>query len=217
MPIPILPSSLPSPAAAKIPFTSIRKSLRLVVDEQEDLEEPKDVSYVYSGYAPLSVRLVQCVVQKGGVLNDANGDKQDAKNGKSTNAVLGKVRAHPILGWKGFEDVLEAIPGETFDVIQTGHQDGTTRPSGTLCKCNSGHMPQSTDLCFMNVPQYCSKKEPRRAWSSSWEGAPIPRSRRCVGSVSRVSVSRGSDAPSARLSNPRTTTQGGESSLQPRG
>ncbi|KAI5124115.1 hypothetical protein M0805_000928 [Coniferiporia weirii] len=109
-------------SALKIPYTSLRKSLRLVTEETDDLDEPDDISYVYSGYAPLSVRLVQCVVQKGGVLNapTAASDGSDSlrRKGKLTApASLGKVRAHPILGWKGFEDVVESLPGETIDVI----------------------------------------------------------------------------------------------------
>ena len=29
-----------------------------------------------------------------------------------------KVHAHPIVGWKGFEDVVASIPGETVDIVQ---------------------------------------------------------------------------------------------------
>jgi len=45
-------------------FPLLRKNLRLIV---EDLDEaaPNDVAYVYSGYAPLSVRLVQQAVRGG--------------------------------------------------------------------------------------------------------------------------------------------------------
>lgn len=43
-------------------FPLLRKNLRLIV---EDLEEatPNDVAYVYSGYAPLSIRLIQQAVR----------------------------------------------------------------------------------------------------------------------------------------------------------
>lgn len=65
---------------------------------------------------------MQCVAQKGGVIsNPAEREKatQDAAapNGGG-RALPSKVQAHPIVGWKGFEDVLPAIPGETFDIIQ---------------------------------------------------------------------------------------------------
>eukprot|EP00026_Physarum_polycephalum_P005659 Phypoly_transcript_05694.p1 GENE.Phypoly_transcript_05694~~Phypoly_transcript_05694.p1 ORF type:complete len:610 (+),score=111.39 Phypoly_transcript_05694:24-1832(+) len=46
-------------------FPLMRKGLRLIV---EDLDEttPNDVAYVYSGYAPLSIRLIQQAVRPGG-------------------------------------------------------------------------------------------------------------------------------------------------------
>ena len=97
-------------------------------DEPEDVDEPTEISYVFSGYSPLSVRLVQCVVQKNGVLGKAG-----AKNEKGDNANKGKTtgvsrpRAHPIFGWKGFEDVLESLPGETVDVPLAPRPAGAPR------------------------------------------------------------------------------------------
>jgi len=46
-------------------FGALRKSLHLIV---EDIDEnnPTDVAFVYSGYAPLSVRLIQCALKPGG-------------------------------------------------------------------------------------------------------------------------------------------------------
>jgi len=46
-------------------FAALRKNLHLIV---EDIDEnnPSDVAYVYSGYAPLSVRLVQMALKPGG-------------------------------------------------------------------------------------------------------------------------------------------------------
>ena len=91
----------------------------LIDDTPEGREEVEnDISYVYSGYAPISVRLVQCVAQRGGVLSNP------AEKEKSTTGDAAKVQAHPIVGWKGFEDVLSTIPGKTFDVVQK-------LPSGT--------------------------------------------------------------------------------------
>jgi len=125
----LLPNPLPSsaPAAvssAKYPYTSLRKSLRLLIDGDEALDElENDISYVYSGYAPISIRLVQCVAQKGGVLSNPakskeGGTEEDGKKGKP--ALLGPTRAHPIVGFKGFEDVVQSIPGRTFDIKQKG-------------------------------------------------------------------------------------------------
>ena len=125
----LLPNPLPSSvvssvSGAKYPFTSVRKSLRLLIDGNESLDEfENDISYVYSGYAPISIRLVQCVAQKGGVISNPAKSKEgateeDGKKGKST--FLGQTQAHPIVGFKGFEDVVESIPGRTFDITQKG-------------------------------------------------------------------------------------------------
>ncbi|KAJ2913825.1 hypothetical protein MD484_g6581, partial [Candolleomyces efflorescens] len=111
----LLPNPLPPSAqASKYQFTLLRKSLRLLLDgNPEALEEVEnDIGYVYSGWAPISVRLVQCIAQKGGVLSNP-AEKERSANDQS--AV--KVRAHPIVGWKGFEDVASAIPGETVETV----------------------------------------------------------------------------------------------------
>ena len=42
-----------------------RQTLRLFVDDINE-REPNDIAYVYSGYAPLSVRLVQAAASKNG-------------------------------------------------------------------------------------------------------------------------------------------------------
>lgn len=89
-------------------------------------ELENDISYVYSGYAPISVRLVQCVAQKGGVLSNPALDKASTTEGDSVDGIADlssgttKVQAHPIVGWKGFEDVLTSIPGETVDFVPKG-------------------------------------------------------------------------------------------------
>jgi hypothetical protein len=107
-------------AASKYPFVSLRKSLRLLIDDVDYSEEVEnDVSYVYSGYAPISARLVQCVAQKGGVLSNPALEKKrsaDEADGKNAKSVSDKVQAHPIVGWKGFDEVLTTIPGRTFDI-----------------------------------------------------------------------------------------------------
>ncbi|CCM03649.1 uncharacterized protein FIBRA_05793 [Fibroporia radiculosa] len=124
VPNPLPPSTLISAAASKYPYTSLRKSLRLLLDDQDSVDDlENDISYVYSGYAPISIRLVQCVAQKGGVLSNPSGDKEkkpkdnaDADTGKVQS--VSKVQAHPIVGWKGFEDVVASIPGGTTDIVQ---------------------------------------------------------------------------------------------------
>ncbi|CAE6473130.1 unnamed protein product [Rhizoctonia solani] len=97
----------PTKPAVPFPYPFLRKSLRLLTDSPED--SPTDISYTYSGYAPLSCRLVQAVVQKGAALGA----------GSNTDTGARQAQAHPVLGWKGFEDTIKAIPGETVDVIQS--------------------------------------------------------------------------------------------------
>ena len=132
----LVPNPLPTSTATssvKYPFTYLGKSLRLLIDDNpEALEEVEnDISYVYSGYAPISVRLVQCVVQKGGVLSNP-ADKEKTVTDITTANSPTKVQAHPIIGWKGFEDVVAAIPGETVDIIQTGNSSATGKPAGKM-------------------------------------------------------------------------------------
>jgi hypothetical protein len=55
-------------------YTVLRKALRLTVEDESEIA-PKDISYVHSIYAPLSVRLAEQLVQPGGWqgLNDILG------------------------------------------------------------------------------------------------------------------------------------------------
>ena len=131
-----LPSSSASLAATKLPYNSLRKSLRLITDEIEEVEDPTDISYVYSGFAPMSIRLVQCVVQKGALLkaSDSNGEPSTSRKPGQT-----KMKAHPIVGWKGFEDVLDILPGATIDVIPKGPEDSTS-PAATALTSSEFHL-----------------------------------------------------------------------------
>ncbi|PPQ71647.1 hypothetical protein CVT24_007838 [Panaeolus cyanescens] len=123
LPNPVPPSSAAALSGFKYPYTTLRKSLRLLIDDSaEALDEVEnDIAFVYSGYAPISIRLVQCIAQKGGVLsNPAEKERTgDTANGGDTKkGSFGKVQAHPIVGWKGFEDVVAAIPGQTVEITQ---------------------------------------------------------------------------------------------------
>lgn len=106
-------------------FNAVSKAFRLVVDEVDE-REPNDISYVYSGYAPLSVRLVQCGVvantkfSGGSRLNSAalsatiggfvSALASTTNPNTSNNGTLGP-------GWSKFEDVLRLVPGPTFDEL----------------------------------------------------------------------------------------------------
>lgn len=67
-----------------------------------DEQEPVDVAYVFSGYAPLSVRLIQC-------------------------AAASSTKDGPINGWKGIEDVVKGLPGAGFDEVQKEEGDQKMR------------------------------------------------------------------------------------------
>lgn len=99
--------------AARTSYANLRKPLRLIVDEVNE-HDPDDISYVYSGYAPLSIRLVQCVVQKPLMVAATKGRRGDDGTNAGVNA--GAV------GWRGFEDVLKNVKGKTFDELQRGEE-----------------------------------------------------------------------------------------------
>ncbi|CAK7266586.1 Vacuolar protein-sorting-associated protein 33 [Sporothrix epigloea] len=90
-------------AGTKTNYTFLRKQLRLIVDEVSE-QDPQDIAYTYSGYAPLSVRLVQCILQKQYLLNFTKG-----------NAVSSGSQ-----GWRGFDEAVKHVRGQTFDVLQIG-------------------------------------------------------------------------------------------------
>lgn len=114
---------------SKTNYSYLRKNLRLVVEEVSE-KDPEDVAYVYSGFAPLSVRLVQCILQKSYLMSLIKG-------GPTTHANT----ASP--GWLGFEDVVKSARGSTFSVVQKG-DDKAVRARQTL----SGNNATKTVLVF---------------------------------------------------------------------
>lgn len=149
----ILPIPLPqgTPPPPKFPYTSLRKQLRLLHDDSETPEElENDIAYVYSGFAPLSVRLVQCAAQKGGVLSTpAGGAAAQTAEGQGEEGRVVQARAHPIIGWKGFEDVLAMIPGETVDIVQLGGAAGATAAAAAdIVNMVQNHEQTKTTVVF---------------------------------------------------------------------
>ncbi|KAM0434508.1 hypothetical protein ACHAPT_003604 [Fusarium lateritium] len=94
----------------KTNYTYLRKQLRLIVDEVQE-DDPNDISYVYSGYAPLSIRLVQCILQKQYLLSVTKG------NGASAAGVPPGVGTQ---GWQGFDEAVKHVRGQTFYEHQKG-------------------------------------------------------------------------------------------------
>ncbi|KAL2694086.1 hypothetical protein Neosp_000656 [[Neocosmospora] mangrovei] len=94
----------------KTNYSYLRKQLRLIVDEVQE-DDPNDISYVYSGYAPLSIRLVQCILQKQYLLSVTKG------NGASAAGVPPGVGTQ---GWQGFDEAVKHVRGQTFYEHQKG-------------------------------------------------------------------------------------------------
>lgn len=73
----------------KTAFAACRKPLRLIVDDVDE-QAPEDIAYVYSGYAPISIRLLQGALARNGAF----------------------------LGWHSIQETLKALPGKLTDKIQ---------------------------------------------------------------------------------------------------
>ena len=101
-------SSTTAQEGAKTNYNYLRKVLRLVVDEVNE-QNPNDIAYVYSGYAPLTIRLVQSIIQKPYLLSLTKG----------ASAANISTAAH---GWQGFEDAVRNVKGTTFNKIQKGEE-----------------------------------------------------------------------------------------------
>jgi len=99
------------------PFSRLRKEFRLIVPNIDE-ETPKDIAYVYSGYAPLSVRLIELLCLQSERLSAFS---QDSSTGVA-NGNVDNERADKIVpGWGStrLDEILKLIPGPTFTVRQT--------------------------------------------------------------------------------------------------
>ncbi|CAD0106747.1 unnamed protein product [Aureobasidium uvarum] len=126
-------------------YNSVRKTLKLFVDEVDE-QDPTDISYVFSGYAPLSVRLVQCVLQKQMLarLSNPRSSSTPNVNGGTANVTPSTQAA----GWKGFEDVLARIKGATVDEVQKGSSAEASQARQTL-RGGAGGGCKTTILVFL--------------------------------------------------------------------
>lgn len=94
-------------------FADLQKPLRLV-DDEVDEASPRDISYVFSGYAPLSVRLVQTICQHDQVLLARRQRREELPS------------APRIAGWRNVDDSIVHWSGATFDFAQEAEQDAAT-------------------------------------------------------------------------------------------
>lgn len=111
-------------SGTKSPFAQCRRPLKLVVDDVDE-SAPEDISYVYSGYAPVSVRLAQHALglgtSSGGLVGGIGGAGASERNG----AVL--------QGWKGLDDVLNTLPGCVFEETQKPDEQSRRRRELPTC------------------------------------------------------------------------------------
>lgn len=76
-----------------------------VVDEQQDDFDPQDVSYAYSGYVPLSIRIIQCILDKIAITNKKR--------------ISFPSTAQPLEGkWRGTDDFITNVRGTTVERAQ---------------------------------------------------------------------------------------------------
>ncbi|PBP27377.1 Sec1 family protein [Diplocarpon rosae] len=101
----------PANNGTKTNYTYLRKALRLIVDEVNE-HDPNDIAYVYSGYAPLSVRLVQCILQKQYLASITRVGNANNPAGVGTGGAS--------QGWRGFDEAVKHVRGQTFDEVQKG-------------------------------------------------------------------------------------------------
>ena len=103
-------------SGTKTNYAHMRKELRLIVDEYNE-GDPEDIAYVYSGYAPLSVRLVQCILQK-----------QYMQTLHKSPLPLTPAST----GWTGFEDILKSAKGPTFNIVQKATDEKASKAKAAL-------------------------------------------------------------------------------------
>lgn len=177
----LLTRATPSSARSTVGFQAARGPLRLVVDDVDE-RDPNDISYVYSGYAPLSIRLVQAVAQKDALLARSTGGAVRAPSQRA--GVL--PRAHAILGWRGFEDVVKCVPGAMFEETQhrfEGHEGVRTSlgRSNGVASGRNGHSKQDLqqDTATSWMPSLGSSGDatgPKAVSAASVQAAALPAS-----------------------------------------
>ncbi|KAL9943814.1 hypothetical protein ACHAQF_007260 [Verticillium nonalfalfae] len=117
----------------KTNYSHLRRLLRLIVDEVQE-DDPNDIAYVYSGYAPLSIRLVQCVLQKQYLLTVTKG-----------NGFTGSNSASAAQGWHGFDEAVKHVRGQTFYNVQKG-EDKAVKARALL---SGGNEKQTVFIVFV--------------------------------------------------------------------
>jgi len=134
-------------AGTSTDYNAARKTLRLFIDDVNE-QEPNDVAYVFSGYAPLSIRIVQCALQKT-YLSQLTASKSGTALTAGANTPATQVHSQ---GWKGFEEILSRIKGATVDEVQRGSDPEASKARQTLKGAGSG--PTTSIVFFLGGITY---------------------------------------------------------------
>ncbi|KAK5104018.1 Vacuolar protein-sorting-associated protein 33, partial [Cryomyces antarcticus] len=124
-------------------YNAVRKTLKLIVDEVNE-SDPNDIAYVFSGYAPLSVRLVQAVIQK-----TALAQSSSATRGSAAAAPPASAAGTAGQGWTGFESALASIRGATVDETQVGSNKDAMRARNVLAGGGGAGQEKTTVVFFL--------------------------------------------------------------------
>ncbi|KAI8098314.1 Sec1-like protein [Gilbertella persicaria] len=137
-------------AASRSTFAQCRRLLKLIVDDVDELH-PNDISYVYSGYAPLSIRLVQAAMQKLGQATIQSAGTSAASLfsyvGNSTANFIREEKTQG--GWRGSEDILKLLPGQSFDIKQTVEYGAETNVAMAKAKRHGLQHGKTTIIFFL--------------------------------------------------------------------
>ncbi|CAM0136857.1 unnamed protein product [Umbelopsis sp. WA50703] len=155
--------------ASRAAFANVRRTLRLIVNEVDE-HNPADISYVYSGYAPLSVRLVQCAVQKmsaghaGGSVpgiglfaNVVGGGSSNTVGSNHTHEKGKEDKSDKAAGWKGYEEILKLLPGAAVDEVQTEEVKNEREAKATAARVKRSlgtHHRKTTIVFFLGGCTY---------------------------------------------------------------
>nr|POF26009.1 vacuolar protein sorting-associated protein 33a [Quercus suber] len=126
-------------------WNAVRRALSLWVDEIEETN-PTDIAYVFSGYAPLSVRLVQCALQKSHLHDLAAPARSNGASKPEQRSTAGGT------GWTGFTDTLAKIRGATVDMSQKGADVDASHARKTLQGSKEG--PKTSVVFFLGGITY---------------------------------------------------------------
>jgi hypothetical protein len=142
-----IPSSKPFALVSKNPFPVICKGLKLIIDDVDE-RSPTDISYVYSGYAPISIRLVSYACQKRGSRNTNKSFLTSLQSSLSPMNIFDCACPSEFNAWSGMEDLLKLLPGPTLDECITTASDMPGGDTNTHVQLRHGEQKQKYTVVF---------------------------------------------------------------------